>query len=334
MGQGIVRPHLSCFSSLMADLSGRERSRSPARSSIESAKEAYKKALLEKLAAELSQATKLPQGSLKEFRLMLQQAKTSLTDDEVDFLFKEIATIDAAKLPVLHKVSQAFKISTLPLECKQMLQNIALAIDKNVTSFFAADQDHDGKLSYDEFSSEMNRLTNWHLWKNCTPSSTSGEIEDAKKRLFAMMDTSCDGTVSLGEFRAALAELKKFSAPDEVGTIIKVTRHIYNARGGAPPYRGSYLTSTEEVMLTSNVTLMAQKSQLIPASGYSMFGGEPQAYTLPSGTTAPRKWESYDDTTPLGAKQLIIDPQGTTTASDVFNAGEQLVVLIPMQGMD
>jgi hypothetical protein len=317
----------------MADLSGRERSRSPARSSIESAKEAYKKALLEKLAAELSQATKLPQGSLKEFRLMLQQAKTSLTDDEVNFLFKEIATIDAAKLPVLHKVGQAFKISTLPLECKHLLGKIAWAIDKDATSFFAADKDKDGKLSYEEFRSEISRVLPGEKFVQTIPPSTTS-YDEKVARLFAMMDTSCDGTVSLGEFRTALAELKQFSAPDQVGTIIKVTRHVYNARGGAPPYRGSYLTSTEEVMLTSNVTLMAQKSQLIPASGYSMFGGEPDAYTLPSGTTAPSKWESYDGTTPLGAKKLIIDPQGTTTASDVFKAGEQLVVLIPMSGMD
>merc|ERR1719189_2615715 len=49
---------------------------------------------------------------------------------------------------------------------------------------------------------------------------------------------------------------------------VRVTRHVYHARGGAPPYRGSYLTSTDTVELDPGTLLSEQWNILVPPDGF------------------------------------------------------------------
>eukprot|EP00971_Amphidinium_carterae_P146688 2907322-Amphidinium_carterae.1 len=45
---------------------------------------------------------------------------------------------------------------------------------------------------------------------------------------------------------------------------LKVRRHIYNFRGGAPPYRGLHLTATEEILLDPSVAIAEQLHLCLP----------------------------------------------------------------------
>mmetsp|Transcript_16149 Transcript_16149/g.43498 ORF Transcript_16149/g.43498 Transcript_16149/m.43498 type:complete len:106 (-) Transcript_16149:90-407(-) len=100
-----------------------------------------------------------------------------------------------------------------------------------------------------------------------------------------------------------------------------VRRHVYNARGGAPPYRGSFLTATDEVELDANVPFVAQEQLVFPSEGCQLFA-IPRS---PDGR-APNRWEDG-----LGVEVGL-----EASPAEVFGIWGQheMVVLVPMDGMD
>eukprot|EP00440_Ansanella_granifera_P059497 gb/GFBE01064486.1/.p1 GENE.gb/GFBE01064486.1/~~gb/GFBE01064486.1/.p1 ORF type:complete len:408 (+),score=94.94 gb/GFBE01064486.1/:1-1224(+) len=105
---------------------------------------------------------------------------------------------------------------------------------------------------------------------------------------------------------------------------LKVLRHVYNMRGGAPPYRGYALVASEEVELMSDSTVGEQMGLIVPSS-------------LPRGTQvkafqcdgkAPAKYgETSMNEVELDLAQCAKDMFGT-------NGDVAIAVLVPMMGMD
>ncbi|CAK9066239.1 unnamed protein product [Durusdinium trenchii] len=111
---------------------------------------------------------------------------------------------------------------------------------------------------------------------------------------------------------------------------IKVKRHVYNARGGAPPYRGYHLVATDEVELLPGKKLSDQFGKIIPDDGYPApghFAPRAVAFQSTPSAQAPRKWEG-------GMNEVEVD--GNSTPEETFGVdGEvELAVLIPMRGFD
>jgi len=118
------------------------------------------------------------------------------------------------------------------------------------------------------------------------------------------------------------------AAQDSPPTYIKVKRHVYNARGGAPPYRGSYLTATDTVELAADKSLGEQRDKIVPSSGFGAGLSSGTWAIFPADQEAPRCWEfPSPGGESLGAPQLEQSPRKIL-------AGKALVVLIPMMGFD
>jgi len=133
---------------------------------------------------------------------------------------------------------------------------------------------------------------------------------------------------------SAMLEELQIGPDSEIGAVvmntIQVKRHVYNMRGGAPPYRGYNLVASDEIELLCDETLGNQMQNLAARDGYPGGGsaGE-QMYAFqatPSGT-APKKWEG-------GMNEVEIKPE--STAADTFGVDGlvELAVMLPMRGMD
>ena len=104
--------------------------------------------------------------------------------------------------------------------------------------------------------------------------------------------------------------------------MLEVKRHIYNARGGAPPYRGTYHTATGTVVLDPTKKLEEQEDDL-------MEGPSGKLFKIPKGKEPPSKWEDEEDCgQPVDMSMTAKDAFGES--GDAF----ELVVLLPMRGMD
>jgi len=118
-------------------------------------------------------------------------------------------------------------------------------------------------------------------------------------------------------------------ATNSIISPLTIKRHVYHARGGAPPHRGDYLTATDSIELQSNKVLSDQITLMVPPDGMGgMFGGA-TLYLLPAGQAAPMK-----DPALFGSPHQ--QPDMSKTAHEVFGhpAGYDLIVCIPMKGMD
>lgn len=114
-----------------------------------------------------------------------------------------------------------------------------------------------------------------------------------------------------------------------VANIMKVTRHVYNMRGGAPPHRGYHLVSSDEVELYPDSLLGEQMDKLAVGDGYPGGGSGPviQAFQASPGGKPPSVWEG-------GVNEVDIDT--ASTAGDTFgmDGSVHIAVLVPMRGMD
>eukprot|EP00435_Cladocopium_sp_Y103_P011978 s3833_g3.t1 len=111
---------------------------------------------------------------------------------------------------------------------------------------------------------------------------------------------------------------------------IKVRRHVYQARGGAPPHRGYHLVATDEVELEPGKKLGEQWTKMVPEDGYPGPGGYqafPFAFQSTPSFQVPKKWEG-------GLNEVKVEED--IFPEDAFGVdGEaELAVLIPMRGMD
>ncbi|CAJ1424416.1 unnamed protein product [Effrenium voratum] len=112
---------------------------------------------------------------------------------------------------------------------------------------------------------------------------------------------------------------------------IKVKRHVYNARGGAPPYRGYNLVASDEVELLAASPLKDEWDKLVPGDGYpgeaTKFSPTVLAFQATPSAQVPRKWEGGMNEVPVSE---------TSTAEETFGTdGEvELAILIPMRGFD
>ena len=102
---------------------------------------------------------------------------------------------------------------------------------------------------------------------------------------------------------------------------VKMKRHVYNAHGCAPPYRGSYLTATDFVELDASRSLQEQ-IHIISDQGH-----DAQLASFPTDVDAPRRWELSSP-----GWQLVTDL--TKTVQEVFGSNKAVVVLMPMIGTD
>jgi hypothetical protein len=129
-------------------------------------------------------------------------------------------------------------------------------------------------------------------------------------------------------------------------SMVKVKRHIYNARGGAPPHRGSYLTSTEEIELDPTMTLGNQMHKIVPGHGAGKGMGkmgktkskfETKSKFAPNvwiwhADEVPRKWGEDEGADIAKPERLFSD---CVQLPEIFaKGGKSLVILIPMLGMD
>lgn len=115
---------------------------------------------------------------------------------------------------------------------------------------------------------------------------------------------------------------------------LRVRRHVYQARGGAPPHRGTFLVATDEVELDADVELRQQVELLSPAQ-YSWMSWEEMAdalFTLPhSPEGAPRQWDQ-------GALQVAqagkVDAGATAREALGCDSKLDIALVLPMRGMD
>eukprot|EP00446_Apocalathium_sp_SHHI-4_P057614 CAMPEP_0177296976 /NCGR_PEP_ID=MMETSP0368-20130122/2713_1 /TAXON_ID=447022 ORGANISM="Scrippsiella hangoei-like, Strain SHHI-4" /NCGR_SAMPLE_ID=MMETSP0368 /ASSEMBLY_ACC=CAM_ASM_000363 /LENGTH=492 /DNA_ID=CAMNT_0018755145 /DNA_START=72 /DNA_END=1551 /DNA_ORIENTATION=- len=133
----------------------------------------------------------------------------------------------------------------------------------------------------------------------------------------SLLDTNCG--LSIGQL--GIPSGTEVSAI--VVNMLVVRRHIYNARGGAPPYRGSYLTASDEVELDVGVPLCQQFEKLLPPQTGPFPPSLAAIDASPEG--APQKWEEHG---------LSVDPELCPEEAFGDQGAVELVVLMPMQGMD
>ena len=112
---------------------------------------------------------------------------------------------------------------------------------------------------------------------------------------------------------------------------IKVRRHVYRMRGGAPPHRGFNLVATDEVELLPGKKLADQYEKIVPGDGYpgspSRFDPRVYAFQSTASTQVPRKWVG-------GLNEVEVDAQNTP--EDIFgvDGDVEVAVMIPMRGFD
>ena len=79
--------------------------------------------------------------------------------------------------------------------------------------------------------------------------------------------------------RLSEADLNGAELTAVVVNSIKVRRHVYNARGGAPPHRGYHLVATDEVELAPGKKLKEQWGKIVPGDGYDDSDGSENTST-------------------------------------------------------
>merc|ERR1712008_598536 len=131
------------------------------------------------------------------------------------------------------------------------------------------DVNHDGNVTQEEL---------WSLMRKINSAMTADEFRCA----FALVDTSGDGSIRPLQFKVAVETAKaKEGSEKDSGAIqqaskrakimAKVKRHVYNARGGVPPYRGSYLTASDFVDLVLSSPLQDQLNTIChPSSSQNL----------------------------------------------------------------
>eukprot|EP00928_Gymnodinium_smaydae_P096212 TRINITY_DN8447_c0_g1_i2.p2 TRINITY_DN8447_c0_g1~~TRINITY_DN8447_c0_g1_i2.p2 ORF type:complete len:241 (+),score=38.52 TRINITY_DN8447_c0_g1_i2:913-1635(+) len=115
--------------------------------------------------------------------------------------------------------------------------------------------------------------------------------------------------------------------------LLRVTRHVYNGRGGAPPHRGSYLTATDDIELDASMTMEEQMHKLVPNDGMGPAGrlGPRPHLVVVRVQDAPKRWQDLEQQ--KGVNVFPVD--GAQIAGDLFDSHDKaLVVLVPMRGMD
>jgi len=115
-----------------------------------------------------------------------------------------------------------------------------------------------------------------------------------------------------------------------VVSTLKVRRHVYNMRGGAPPNRGYHLIATDEVDLEPNAPLGEQMDKLVPNDGYpgkANTAGVKLFAFQPANDGAPKIWTG-------GLNEIELEESGN--ALDTFDAdgAVEVALLLPMRGMD
>lgn len=170
------------------------------------------------------------------------------------------------------------------------------------------------------------------------PLDASSTVADLAKEAATLLDLpvaqtkiTCGGEVLADSATLEACQLDENSdLTAVVMNTIKVKRHVYNARGGAPPYRGYHLVATDEVELLPGKKLSDQFGKIIPDDGYPApghFAPRAVAFQSTPSAQAPRKWEG-------GMNEVEVD--GNSTPEETFGVdGEvELAVLIPMRGFD
>lgn len=104
-----------------------------------------------------------------------------------------------------------------------------------------------------------------------------------------------------------------------------VKRHVYEARGGAPPYCGDWLVASDEVELDSSRPLYEQWDALLPADGYPEKDRlRPEVLLHPNKDQAPVFW---------GDQPRTRAPD--TTVGAIFSSGTfDVAILMPVTGID
>ncbi|CAL1134261.1 unnamed protein product, partial [Cladocopium goreaui] len=166
----------------------------------------------------------------------------------------------------------------------------------------------------------------------------SSAVAELAKRAAALLDLpvaktkiACGGEV-LDEM-TSIASAKLDASSDLTAVVmnsIKVRRHVYQGRGGAPPYRGFHLVATDEVELEPGKKLGEQWTKMVPEDGYPGPSGYqvfPFAFQSTPSFKVPEKWEG-------GMNEVKVEQD--IFPEDVFGVdGEvELAVLLPMRGMD
>eukprot|EP00658_Telonema_sp_P-2_P039370 TRINITY_DN2816_c0_g1_i1.p2 TRINITY_DN2816_c0_g1~~TRINITY_DN2816_c0_g1_i1.p2 ORF type:complete len:114 (+),score=15.81 TRINITY_DN2816_c0_g1_i1:547-888(+) len=112
--------------------------------------------------------------------------------------------------------------------------------------------------------------------------------------------------------------------------------HVYQARGGAPPYRGSFLVSTETVELAANIPIGEQLDQLAtskmrPRSTVDLAdqADRPMLYLFDGSV-------EVEDRLMRAGCTVLDEAQRGLTAVEVVGGrpGYELVMSIPMSGSD
>ncbi|CAE7512756.1 unnamed protein product [Symbiodinium microadriaticum] len=164
--------------------------------------------------------------------------------------------------------------------------------------------------------------------------STLAEAAAAAMDLpYAQTRISVNGQVLPDRTLLSSLELELSSDPEVIAVVmnkLKVRRHVYKARGGAPPHRGYHLVATDEIDLAPNAKISEQLEVLVPPDGISR--RTPDNYKLKAfqaspNEQAPRKWEG-------GMNE--VEPDLSLTAEELFGTLQNvdLAVMVPMEGFD
>lgn len=264
---------------------------------------------------------------IDEFRSLVKKVNSKLSEYDVLVLFSEVASIGFTDFDVVltkAKVRNALEGAPDISLWSQIAREITSSGKTAQQAFDMIDANHDGRASLEE------------LWLLMTKINTAMSA-DSFKCAFALVDTSSDGSISPLQFQVAVdtakaraeEEAKNMPNGHDLGFLqatkpkimMKIKRHVYMARGGAPPYRGSYLTATDFVELDASRSIQEQINVL------SSQGGSPQLASFPAFENTPGRWEF-----PSPGGQAVTD--FTKTVQEVFGSSKAVIVLVPMMGMD
>lgn len=186
----------------------------------------------------------------------------------------------------------------------------------------------------EKMSVKVNALSGQEVVLQATQDMTFGELKTLVAEDLDLPEAQSQLTVN-GEVvpdSLTLGEAQ-LSPDDEIGAVVanimKVTRHVYNMRGGAPPYRGYHLVASDEVELFPDSTMGEQMDKLVVADGYPGSGSGPviQAFQASESGKAPPMWEG-------GMNEVEIDIASTARDTFGMDGTVHVVVLVPMRGMD
>mmetsp|Transcript_41525 Transcript_41525/g.65889 ORF Transcript_41525/g.65889 Transcript_41525/m.65889 type:complete len:209 (+) Transcript_41525:37-663(+) len=139
----------------------------------------------------------------------------------------------------------------------------------------------------------------------------------------------CQGSTSLDAGGSFVTDFGISSGSEVTAVVvladISVTKHVYRAGGGAPPYRNGSLISTEQVTLSSGVALgdPDEWEKLIECGGYHF--DEIRRVSLQG--PPPLLWEDLplEETLDSGDKRLI---------AEVFSNSCRVAIRARIRGMD